>query len=57
MKSAGMEGDNTWKGLDQLNQTILIFFEGREHARLSRNIGMPQVKESIARPYRMVFEG
>ncbi len=37
--------------------TILVFFEGREHARLSRNIGMHQVDESIARPYRMVFEG
>ena len=37
--------------------TILIFFEGREHARLSRNIGMHQVEESIARPYQMVFEG
>ncbi len=36
--------------------TILIFFEGREHTRLSRNIGMHQVEESIARPYRMVFE-
>ena len=36
--------------------TILVFFEGREHARLSRNIGMHQVEESIARPYRLVFE-
>jgi len=37
--------------------TILIYFEGREHARLSRNIGMHQLEEAIARPYQMVFEG
>ena len=36
--------------------TILIFFEGREHTRLSRNIGMHQLEEAISRPYRMVFE-
>ncbi|MEN8202864.1 MAG: thioredoxin family protein [Bacteroidota bacterium] len=36
--------------------TILIFFEGREHARLSRNIGMHQVEEAIGRPYGLVFE-
>jgi thioredoxin-like negative regulator of GroEL len=36
--------------------TILIFFEGREHARLSRNIGMHQVEEAIHRPYGLVFE-
>jgi len=37
--------------------TLLIFFEGREHARLSRNIGLHQLDETIARPYEMVFEG
>ena len=36
--------------------TILIFFEGREHVRLSRNIGMHQVEKAIDRPYKMVFE-
>jgi thioredoxin-like negative regulator of GroEL len=37
--------------------TLLIFFQGREHARLSRNIGLHQLDEAIARPYEMVFEG
>lgn len=37
--------------------TLLIYFEGREHARLSRNIGLHQVEEAIQRPYGMVFEG
>ncbi len=37
--------------------TILIYFEGREHARLNRNIGMHQLEEAIARPCQMVFEG
>jgi len=36
--------------------TILIFFDGREQARLSRNIGMQQVEEAIHRPYGLVFE-
>ena len=36
--------------------TILIFFEGREHTRLSRNIGMHQVEEAIGRPYNLVYE-
>jgi thioredoxin-like negative regulator of GroEL len=36
--------------------TILIFFEGREQARYSRNISMHQLEESISRPYHMVFE-
>jgi len=35
--------------------TILIFFQGREQARLSRNIALFQVEEAIARPYALLF--
>lgn len=36
--------------------TILIFFEGKEQVRYSRNISMHQLEESISRPYSMIFE-
>lgn len=36
--------------------TILLFFEGNEHTRLSKNISMHQMEESISRPYNLVFE-
>ncbi|MEA3461950.1 MAG: thioredoxin family protein [Bacteroidota bacterium] len=36
--------------------TILIFFEGKEQVRYSRNISMHQLEESIERPYSLVFE-
>lgn len=36
--------------------TILIFFEGKEQVRYSRNISMHQLEEAISRPYSMVFE-
>lgn len=35
--------------------TILVFFDGKEHARLSRNIGIGQLEENIARPYGLLF--
>jgi thioredoxin 1 len=35
--------------------TILVFFEGKEQLRSSRNISMHQLEESVARPYNMVF--
>ena len=35
--------------------TILIFFEGKEQVRYSRNISMHQLGEAISRPYSMVF--
>ncbi len=35
--------------------TILIFFEGKEQVRYSRNISMHQLEESISRPYSMLF--
>lgn len=36
--------------------TILIFFDGKEQARLSRNISLHQLSEAIERPYSIVFE-
>lgn len=36
--------------------TILIFFEGREYIRKSRNIGISELQQEIERPYSMVFE-
>ena len=36
--------------------TILIFFEGKEQVRYSRNISMHQLEDSISRPYTMIFE-
>jgi len=36
--------------------TILIFFDGKEQVRFSRNIGIQQLEASISRPYNLVFE-
>ena len=36
--------------------TLLIYFEGKEQVRFSRNIGMHQLEEAIDRPYQLVFE-
>ena len=35
--------------------TILIYFEGKEHARFSRNIGIHQLEEAISKPYSIIF--
>ncbi|MFV0590010.1 MAG: thioredoxin family protein [Draconibacterium sp.] len=35
--------------------TILVFFDGREYIRKSRNIGISELQEAIARPYEMMF--
>lgn len=35
--------------------TILVFFEGREYIRKSRNIGVLELQEAIGRPYSLVF--
>ncbi len=35
--------------------TILIFFEGRETIRKSRNIGISELQREIARPYSIIF--
>jgi thioredoxin-like negative regulator of GroEL len=35
--------------------TILVFFEGREYIRKSRNIGVGELQREIDRPYSMIF--
>lgn len=35
--------------------TILIFFEGREYIRKSRNIGIRELQQEIERPYNLIF--
>jgi thioredoxin-like negative regulator of GroEL len=35
--------------------TIIVFFEGREYIRKSRNIGIGELKAEIERPYSMMF--
>lgn len=36
--------------------TVLIFFEGRETFRFSRNMGVEELAQAIERPYSMMFE-
>jgi thioredoxin 1 len=36
--------------------TILIFFQGREQQRFSRNISLHQLEAAIERPYGIIFE-
>jgi thioredoxin-like negative regulator of GroEL len=35
--------------------TILVFFDGRETIRKSRNIGIDELRREIERPYSMIF--
>jgi thioredoxin 1 len=35
--------------------TILLFFEGKEYARFSRNISMHQLEGAISKPYSVIF--
>jgi thioredoxin 1 len=35
--------------------TVLVFFDGRETFRLSRNIGLAELQASIQRPYSLMF--
>ena len=35
--------------------TILLFFEGREQTRFSRNISLHQLEEAVSRPYSIIF--
>lgn len=35
--------------------TLLIFFEGKEQLRYSRNISIQQLEEALSRPYSLVF--
>ena len=36
--------------------TILVFYDGKETIRKSRNIGVYELKEAIERPYKLIFE-
>lgn len=36
--------------------TLVIFFEGKEYKRESKYISIPQLAETISRPYNMIFE-
>ena len=35
--------------------TPVLFFDGREQHRFSRNISLQQLEEALERPYRMLF--
>ncbi len=35
--------------------TVLAFFDGRESFRFSRNLGLAQLEEALARPYDLMF--
>ena len=35
--------------------TLLIFFEGKEYYRISRNISVEELKKTLERPYGLVF--
>ncbi len=36
--------------------TILIWIEGKESYRLSRNVGLMELQEKLERPYKMLFD-
>jgi thioredoxin-like negative regulator of GroEL len=36
--------------------TVLLYFDGKEHARFSRNMGLDELKTAIERPYQILFE-
>lgn len=36
--------------------TLLVFFEGREYIRKSRNIAIGELQQEIEKPYSMFFE-
>jgi len=36
--------------------TILIFFDGKEFLRKSRNIGIAELSKAIDRPYNLIFD-
>jgi len=36
--------------------TILVYFDGREFLRKSRNIGLGELESEIHRPYSLLFE-
>ena len=36
--------------------TILVFFDGKETVRRSRNISLFELEDAIKRPYQLIFE-
>lgn len=36
--------------------TILVFFDGKESIRKSRNVGIEELSTSISRLYKIIFE-
>lgn len=38
------------------NPTLILFFEGNEYKRESKYISIPQLSDTIGRPYGMLFE-
>lgn len=36
--------------------TLIVFFEGKEYIRKSRNIGLDELRREIERPYGFIFE-
>lgn len=36
--------------------TILVFFNGKEFLRKSRNVGIEELRKEIERPYKLMFE-
>jgi thioredoxin-like negative regulator of GroEL len=38
------------------NPTLIIHYDGKEHQRFSKYIGIPQLSESIRKPYYLLFE-
>lgn len=38
------------------NPTLLLFFDGREHHRLSKYVSISQLSEVIGRPYHLLLD-
>lgn len=38
------------------NPTLIIFFEGKEHTRMSKYVAIPQLADYIKKPYFLLFE-
>jgi len=36
--------------------TVLVFYDGKETIRKSRNFGIYELQEAIERPYKLIFE-
>lgn len=36
--------------------TIILYFEGKEYTRKSKYVAIPELSNTISRPYKMLFE-